>query len=459
MKKLRGAFIGFLAAVALVVLSVHFRAVLRESEGADPLWVLYLLGAVLFIAAVRSLPSPPSPLAGGYSVQRRIVAGAVVFAFALIKGVAPAITAYELSTLVAYERDEKTGKMRSMLSGSLISLFYEDVSMILSVWLGSLLLRGPLQSWSLLTWTPQMQGTCAFLIVGALTGCALDACIALLNVPNRAGKEGPEGREWVAVFQALRRTPWALAAAVLALLLALLDRLEGGRLLVLALLGLMMAVRFEVINYRKARDEYRRILVALSAAIEAKDPYALGYAEQVEQCAALIGRAMRLRGRRLEDLRTAARLHNIGQIGIDDNMLRRAGPLDEQDWSSMRAHPEIAKKIAEELDLSGAVIQEILHHHERYDGTGYPEGVPLAERPLDESILAAAAAFIAMISERPYRDAMTVEQALDVMAKEAGKQFHPDVVQAFRRCAHKLRAYSGAHSNKELPMPEPTPPA
>jgi len=137
-------------------------------------------------------------------------------------------------------------------------------------------------------------------------------------------------------------------------------------------------------------------------------------------------------------------LHDIGKIAIDENVLRKEGDLDEKDWEDIRKHPQVGHTIIDQVELPADVRDAILHHHERYDGTGYPNGLKLAELPIEDSILSTADAFIAMISDRTYHAAMSIPSAMKTLREESGKQFHPLVVQAFEKSAHLLQSVTGA---------------
>jgi HD-GYP domain-containing protein (c-di-GMP phosphodiesterase class II) len=133
----------------------------------------------------------------------------------------------------------------------------------------------------------------------------------------------------------------------------------------------------------------------------------------------------------VEDIKVGALLHDIGKIGIDDSILNKPGKLTPQERDVILRHPQIGNDILKNVQLSTTTHAIILHHHERYDGGGYPDGTKENELPIDVYIVSAADAFDAMTSERPYCKNRTVEQAMDIIKRESGKQFHPKVVEAF----------------------------
>jgi putative nucleotidyltransferase with HDIG domain len=131
-------------------------------------------------------------------------------------------------------------------------------------------------------------------------------------------------------------------------------------------------------------------------------------------------------------VKTASLLHDIGKIGIDLSIIRKEGKLSEQDWEKIRLHPEIGAKIVSQVGFLNEVVPIIRHHHERYDGGGYPDPERRGTRiPVGARIIAVADAFDAMTSDRPYRKAMEEAAAIQELTRCAGHQFDPEIVNAF----------------------------
>ena len=168
---------------------------------------------------------------------------------------------------------------------------------------------------------------------------------------------------------------------------------------------------------------------ALARAVDAKDGYTHSHSQRVARYAAELGRALGLREERLEQLRTAGVLHDVGKIGMPDAVLLKPGKLDGAEFAVMRRHSELGRDI-----IAGAGLEEIatwvLHLHERVDGRGYPEGLKGEEIPLESRILHAADALEAMTSSRIYRPGMPVERALEELERGAGSQFDAHVAAA-----------------------------
>src|SRR5690606_20482391 len=143
-----------------------------------------------------------------------------------------------------------------------------------------------------------------------------------------------------------------------------------------------------------------------------------------------------------ETLLNAAPMHDIGKIGIPDAILQKSGKLNTEEWAIMKRHAEIGAEIIGDdgSDLLKMAREVALYHHERWDGSGYPHGLRGEEIPLSARIAALADVFDALTSERPYKPAWTVEQAVDLIREQSGKQFDPNLVSAFLRCLPEILA-------------------
>lgn len=170
---------------------------------------------------------------------------------------------------------------------------------------------------------------------------------------------------------------------------------------------------------------------SLLAVINARDRYTFHHSEQVVRYSTWIGRAWGLEDGLLRQLRVAALVHDLGKIQVDPAVLNKPGPLTPEEWEQIRQHPIHGANILRPVPALASVIPAVLHHHERWDGKGYPQGLAGEQIPLPARIIAVADAFDAMLTERPYRPALTEEEALHELERGAGGQFDPEVVRAF----------------------------
>jgi len=171
---------------------------------------------------------------------------------------------------------------------------------------------------------------------------------------------------------------------------------------------------------------------ALAATVDAKDPYTYGHSKKAGQYATEIAEALGYSEERIATIRAAALLHDIGKIRVSDRLLAKRGPLSDDDWNPIYAHPKLGVAILKHVKALSGCLAAIQYHHERWDGSGYPAGLEGENIPLDARILAIADAYDAMTSARPYREVrLTHQQAIDELKHCAGTQFDPDIVRVF----------------------------
>ncbi|MGD1000048.1 MAG: HD domain-containing phosphohydrolase [Candidatus Brocadiia bacterium] len=192
------------------------------------------------------------------------------------------------------------------------------------------------------------------------------------------------------------------------------------------------------------RQMLRGTVRALAAAIEAKDDYTLGHSERVTHFALEIGRRMQLGETHLGTLELAGFLHDVGKIGVPESILRKAGPLTDAEFEVVKKHSRLGSEIIRNIEGAAEIAEIVLHHHERWDGKGYPDGLKHEEASLLSRILAAADAFDAMCSRRPYRDRLALEKVIQTVHKASGVQFDPRVVEALLDAVSEGRILPGS---------------
>jgi len=170
---------------------------------------------------------------------------------------------------------------------------------------------------------------------------------------------------------------------------------------------------------------------ALATTLEAKDRYTHGHSARVTDYSVRTAQRMKLPAEEVEKLRYAAQLHDVGKIGVDEAILRKPTDLTTEEWDAMQQHPVIGERIITPLDFLSETRPIIRHHHERWDGKGYPDGLRGEHISRLAQIMAVADAYDAMTSERPYRHARSHEDALREIKRCTGTQFAPDVTKEF----------------------------
>jgi putative nucleotidyltransferase with HDIG domain len=185
-------------------------------------------------------------------------------------------------------------------------------------------------------------------------------------------------------------------------------------------------------------------LRALAAAIDARDTYTHGHSIRVAAYSNALARAAGLAELEIDALGRGCLVHDIGKIGVPDRILRKAGPLADHERDEMRRHPLIGQQMLRGLEWDRAVFDVVLHHHERWDGQGYPLGLGGERIPRVARVVAIADTLDAMTSTRPYRPAFSFRHACAVITREAGSQFDPDLVRAFIAAMDEIKRRADA---------------
>lgn len=192
--------------------------------------------------------------------------------------------------------------------------------------------------------------------------------------------------------------------------------------------------------FEQVQSSYLNTIKTLTNIIDAKDNSTYGHSQRVMENALAIADELRLPQDQKEVLQYASFLHDIGKIGIDATILTKPRALSQEEWNKMVSHPKIGADIVHQIGFLSDLAPIILHHHERYAGGGYPNAKLKGDKiPLGARILAVADAYEAMISDRPYRRALTKQKAIEELKEASGTQFDPRVVKAF---LHSLKRHS-----------------
>jgi cyclic di-GMP phosphodiesterase len=179
------------------------------------------------------------------------------------------------------------------------------------------------------------------------------------------------------------------------------------------------------------QQTYRGVMEVLSAALDTRHPETGDHSQRVIERTLQVSRALGIRGTALRDIEWGAALHDVGKIGIPDAVLLKPGALSDDEWAIMKTHCEIGYRMLCGFDFLRGALPIVLHHHEWWDGSGYPAGLRAHWIPFGARVFGVADAYDAMTSDRPYRRALSHETAVAELWRGAGKQFDPEVVQVF----------------------------
>jgi len=185
--------------------------------------------------------------------------------------------------------------------------------------------------------------------------------------------------------------------------------------------------------YQRTQRAISQSLLGLANALEAKDPYTRGHSQRVSALGRQLAEAVGLSAREADVIAQAGLLHDIGKIGVPESVLGKPGRLDPDEWELMRRHPVLGAQIVAPFEFFAAGSIIVRHHHERWDGSGYPDGLMGAAIPLGARIVAVADVYDALTSTRPYREALPHHVAIEHIVGEAGRTLDDDIVAALLR--------------------------
>jgi len=190
--------------------------------------------------------------------------------------------------------------------------------------------------------------------------------------------------------------------------------------------------------YRQQSDLLAGVVRALSSAIDAKDPYTCGHSDRVARVAVRLAEELHCDADTMNTIYLAGLLHDVGKIGVDDTVLRKPSKLSDDEYQHIKQHAEIGHRILQDLAKLEGILPVVLHHHESWDGSGYPHHLSNEEIPLPARTVAGADAFDAMTSDRPYRKGMPDDKVDQILRNGSGRQWDPAVIEAFFRSREEI---------------------
>jgi len=221
--------------------------------------------------------------------------------------------------------------------------------------------------------------------------------------------------------------PNYLALAVLGILISAIY-LDMGIVAILLFFIPLTLARQSFKMYQDIKQVHLTTVQALISTIEAKDAYTKGHSERVAELSAQIARKMDYSESEIEKIKYAGYLHDVGKVSLESNILNKKGELSTKEFEIVKEHPEVGADIVKNVKYLEEVADYVKYHHERLDGSGYPEGLKGNEIPEGARILAVADVYDALTSNRPYRSAWSRNKALDLIEEDAGKCFDEDIV-------------------------------
>jgi putative nucleotidyltransferase with HDIG domain len=201
----------------------------------------------------------------------------------------------------------------------------------------------------------------------------------------------------------------------------------------------IVLARYTFSLYIKSKSQYIETVDALMLAMEARDKYTEGHSKRVAEISTSIAKQLKYNDWKIERLNMAALLHDVGKIGVDDQILNKPGKLTKEEFDTIKTHPLIGYNILKDIKSLESILPIVRHHHERYDGKGYPDCKKAEELSLDVFIIQLADSIDAMTTDRPYRKALKADEVIEEVKKYSGSQFHPRVVEAYFKMLQKQK--------------------
>ncbi len=248
--------------------------------------------------------------------------------------------------------------------------------------------------------------------------------VAVESISTAVAGDRWDPKSWIRPPELLAYLMEACLAVVLAVLISSAPQVLAFTVLILA------SVFLSIKRHRTLKSETRRTLRALASAVDARDPYTAAHSERVSTMASRLAERIELPTKQVLVTRWAGRLHDLGKVVVDNSVLHKDGPLDDREWQLMRSHPKVAVDLLAHLSLTRDMLPGIHYHHERPDGHGY-YSLDGEDLPIEAALIALADSFDAMTTDRPYRKALSTEEALRRIEEGLGTQFDPELGRAF----------------------------
>lgn len=354
----------------------------------------------------------------------------VIVAMVMTRNYESAVLIIIIAAPFYYEKDLKTNKVLNIFNIPPIKTLFNLANYIITTYIGGMIFKsfggiiGNLQLPQVLL--PYISSVILMILINTVT------VLLLFYLEDKKAL-------LMSLLSALRSfIVNMIAAAPIGFFFAVLLNMDGGIYLSILFTIPMLLARYAFKLYIKSKIQYEEMIRAFAKTIELKDPYTIGHSVRVEQYSLAIGIKMGLLPTRLEKMKVAALLHDIGKIGIDDRILNKPSILTGEERKQIQAHPENGTKILENLTIDEKILVMIKQHHERYDAGGYPGHVASDKILLESAIISVADAFDAMTSDRPYRKGLDYKKAFEIIKEESGAQFSPEVVKAFFKTEEEI---------------------
>ena len=399
------AYLGFLVILAA---SIYTYIILNYSAGTLGLLALWSILAIIVESLLIPLPNNTIGVSVGYAIN---------IATIIVGGPLLATTAAGLGFLCRAPKITGRGYVHVFNLPPHKSIFNVSQSIIVTALISLiyLVLGGEVGKFSVIP-------TIVILILGVVINTSIIS--GFLSISGGAKFINTWGANIRGVF------PSAVAVGTMGIIIAL-AYIGYGYGAVILFFGPLLLARYSFKLYIEMRNLYLSTIQALNKTVEAKDPYTSGHANRVEKFAAELAEAYHLPFESVQNIKTASILHDIGKVGINDSILNKATKLSQAEFVEIMKHPSIGADIISKVDFLKDITTIVKHHHERFDGKGYPDGLSGGEIPIEAAVLTIADSYDAMTSDRPYRKALTADEAFEELRKNAGTQFHPQLVETF----------------------------